>query len=60
MLFPKAPASCCKKILKYFLLHCTSIFMSSKFVSQIFKILYQTRDINIFVRRGVFLVDMFN
>ena len=28
--------------------------MSSKTVSQIFKILFQTRDINIFVRRGVF------
>ena len=54
MLFPKAPASCCKKILNYFLLHCTSIFMSSKSVSQIFKILFQTGDINIFVLRGVF------
>ena len=29
--------------------------MSSKSVSQIFKILFQTGDINIFVLRGVFL-----
>ena len=29
--------------------------MSSKSVSQIFKILFQTRDINIFVHDGVFL-----
>ena len=28
--------------------------MSSKNVSQIFKFLFQTKDINIFVRRGVF------
>ena len=54
MLFPKAPASCCKKILNKFLLHCTSVFMSSKSVSQIFKFLFQTGDINIFVLRGVF------
>ena len=33
MLFPKAPASCCKNIWTNFLLHCTSIFMSSKSVS---------------------------
>ena len=49
MLIPKAPASCCK-----FLLRCTFIFMSSKSLSQIFKILFQTEDINIFVLRGVF------
>ena len=54
MLYQKAPASCCKKILNYDLLHYTSIFMSSKSVSQIFKILFQTGDINIFVLRGVF------
>ena len=54
MLFLKGPASCCKKILILFLLHCTSIFMSSKNVSQIFKILFQTGDINVFVLRGVF------
>ena len=29
-------------------------------MSQIFKMLFQTGDINIFVLRGVFLVDMFN
>ena len=34
--------------------------MYSKSVSQILKILFQTGDINIFVLRGVFLVDMFN
>ena len=45
MLLPKAPASCCKKILNSFLLHSTSIFMSSKSMSQIFKILFGTGDI---------------
>ena len=55
MLFLKAPASCGKKILKYFLTHFTSICMNSKSVSQILKILFQTGDINIFVLRGVFL-----
>ena len=29
-------------------------------MSQIFEILFQTRDINIFVLRSVLLVDMFN
>ena len=53
-LFPKAPASCCKKILNLFLLHCTSIFMTSKSVSQILKTIFQTGDINVFVLRGVF------
>ena len=32
----------------------TSIYMSSKSVSQIFKILFQTGDTNIFVLHGVF------
>ena len=36
------------------MLHCTSIFMSSESVSQIFEILFQTGDINNFVLRGVF------
>ena len=54
MLFPEAPASFDKEILKKFLLHFPSICMSSKSVSQIFKILFQTGDINIFVLRGVF------
>ena len=45
MLFPKAPPSCGKNILKSFLLHCTSICMSSKNMSHIFKILFQTEDI---------------
>ena len=53
LLFPKAPAFCCKKILNKFLLHYTSIFISSKSGSQIFKTLFQTGDIN-FVLRGVF------
>ena len=54
MLFPEAPVYCDKAILKWFLLHCTSIRMTSKSVSQIFKISFQTGDINIFVLRGVF------
>ena len=54
MFFPEAPASCDKEILKQFLLHFTSTCMSSKSVSQIFKILFQTGDINNFVFRGVF------
>ena len=54
MLFPKALASCCKKNLNYFLLHCTPLFMNSKSVSQIFKILFKTGDINVFVLRGAF------
>ena len=55
MLFPKVPTSCCKRNLALFLLHCTSIFMSSKNLSQIFKILFQTGDINIFVLCDVFV-----
>ena len=35
-------------------MHCTFICMSSKSMSQIFKILFQTGDINIFVLRDVF------
>ena len=54
MSFPKAPASCCKKILNQFLLHCPSTFMSLKSVPHIFKILFQTGYINIFVLCGVF------
>ena len=34
-------------------MHCTSTCMSSKIVSQISKILFQTGDINIFVSRDV-------
>ena len=41
------------KIIKL-LLHCTSICVSSKSVSKVFKILSGTGDINIFVLRGVF------
>ena len=37
LLFPKALASFCKKILHKFLQHCTSIFVSSKSVSHIFE-----------------------
>ena len=36
-----------------FLLHSTSIFTSSKSVSQIFKTLFQTGAINVFLLRGV-------
>ena len=53
MLFPEGPGSCDKEILKNFLLHSTSISMSSKGLSQIFKILFQTGYVNIFVLRGV-------
>ena len=60
MLFPEAPASCDKEILKKILLHCTSIRISSKPVSQTFKILFQTGDINLYVLRGVFLADLPN
>ena len=37
-----------------YLMHCTSIFMGSKSVFQIFKILFQAGDVNIFALRGVF------
>ena len=53
VVFPEAPASYDKKELKDFLLHCTFTCMSSKTVPGIFKILFQTGDINIFVLRGV-------
>ena len=52
--FQKLQLLVVRKILNKFLLHCTSIFMSSKRVSQIFKILFQTGDANIFVLRGIF------
>ena len=41
-----ARVSCCKKNWTNFLLHCTSTFMSSKSVSQVFKTLFQTGAIN--------------
>ena len=53
MLFPEGPGSCDKEILKNFLLHSTSISMSSKGLSQIFKIFFQTGHVNIFFLRGV-------
>ena len=53
MLFPEGPGSCDKEILKNFLLHSTSISMSSKGLSQIFKIFFQTGYVNIFFLRGV-------
>ena len=55
ILFPKSPASCWKKFWNNFccIIH-TSIFTSSKSVSQIFKILFQTWDINIFILCGAF------
>ena len=42
IVFPEATASNYKKYLKHFLLNCTSICISSKNMSQIFKILIQT------------------
>ena len=54
MLFPEAPAFCDKNISKQFLLYCTSIWVSSKCMYQIFKILFQIEDINIFLLRNVF------
>ena len=45
----KAPGSCGKRIVKIFLQHCASICMTSKYLSQTFKILFQTGNINIFV-----------
>ena len=53
MLFPEGSGSCDKEILRNFLLHSTSISMSSKGLSQIFKIFFQTGYVNIFVLRGV-------
>ena len=52
---PETPASYGKEILKYFLLYCSSIRMSSKGVSQILKIFFQTGNLNIFVHRSVCL-----
>ena len=54
MLFPEAPASGGKKNLKWLFLHCTSVGMSSESVSQIFEILIQTGNTNIFALHGVF------
>ena len=54
MLSPKAPGSCCKKNVNQFLVHCTSMVMSSKKVSPIFKILFKTGELNISVLHGVF------
>ena len=51
VLFLKTPASCGKNVLKQFLLHCTSVLAQKVF--QIFKILFQTEDINIFAVLGV-------
>ena len=63
MLFLKAPVSCGKKRLCYIvllLLHCASICMSSKSVSQILKILFQTGDFKFLSFVMSFLVDIFN
>ena len=49
----KAPVSCGKKIFKWFLLHCAYICMSSKTTPQIFKVSFQTGNINIFFLGGV-------
>ena len=52
MLFLKAPSLLWLKIFRKIFAAC--ICMCSKSVSQIFKILFQTGDINIFVIGGVF------
>ena len=49
MLFPGARASCDEKFLD-----CVSVFMGLKIVSQIFKILFQTGNTDIFVLPSVF------
>ena len=59
MLFPKAPASCGKKIEIFFYIFCCIVilFMSSKaqkLLLKFLKIFLQTGDTNIFVLRGVF------
>ena len=54
MLFPEAPASYGKRILKSLLMYFTSICINLKIVPQIFKILFQTGIINIFVLHSVF------
>ena len=54
MLFPEATAYWDKEILRRILLHCTSIRMTSKSVSQISRVLFHTGDIKIFVLRSVF------
>ena len=54
MLFPKAPTSCCKEFWTNF---CCIVFYINelkKCVSHIFKSLFQTGDINLFIVRGVF------
>ena len=47
------------EVIMFFSLHCVSVFISSKSVSQIFTILIQTGDTNIFVFRGVISVAHF-
>ena len=55
MLFPKAPVPCGKKVLKQFLQYRTSICMTSKTLSQIFQILFQTEGFkNVFLRSVFF------
>ena len=60
MLFPEAPASSNKEILKQFLLHSTSICISSKSVSQIFKSCFKLEILIMLSFVVSFLVDMFN
>ena len=53
MLFPKTQASCAKK--KFEIIFAALYFYLYELkVSQVFKILFQTGDINIFVLRDVF------
>ena len=59
MFFPKALGLCFKKEKNNFCC-IVLLFVQAQKVSQIFKILFQTGDINIFVLLGAFLVDLFN
>ena len=60
MFFPKAPASCGWTNFEIVFFCIVLLFVWAQKVFHILKVLFQTVDINIFVFRGVFLVDMFN
>ena len=53
MLFPKTQASCAKKKIEI-IFAALYFYLYELKVSQVFKILFQTGDINIFVLRDVF------
>ena len=60
MFFPKAPASFGWTNFEIVFFCIVLLFVWAQKVFHILKVLFQTVDINIFVFRGVFLVDMFN